>query len=180
LLLLIFIMSFGLANFQGIVGLYVVDRFDFSTRQVGILWMVLGVALLVGQGGLAGPLAKRMGESRLIWSGLAGGTLGFVLIALAVDFHTVLLAVGFFILVLAVIGPVLNACMLRYAGERQGTVMGMSSASASLGRVAGPLQAGWLYELGITLPFWCGAVVMLLGTILARYILGKSKAVDDK
>ena len=40
LLLLIFITSFGLANFQGIIGLYAVDKFKCTTGQVGMLWMV--------------------------------------------------------------------------------------------------------------------------------------------
>ncbi len=35
LLLLIFIMSFGMTNFQGMIGLYVVDKFAFNTKQVG-------------------------------------------------------------------------------------------------------------------------------------------------
>jgi DHA1 family multidrug resistance protein-like MFS transporter len=175
LLVLIFIMSFGLANFQGIIGLYVVDKFGFTTGQVGILWMVLGTALLVGQGALTGPLTRRFGELFLIRIGLAGGVLGFVLIALAVNFVTVLLAVGFFVLTLAVIGPALNACISRFAGERQGIVMGLNSATASLGRVAGPLLAGFLYECNLVFPFWSGAAILLLGTILAACLPGGRK-----
>jgi DHA1 family multidrug resistance protein-like MFS transporter len=171
LLVLIFIMSFGLANFQGIIGLFAVDKLQLSTGQVSALWMVIGGVLIVGQGGLTGPLAKRLDERTVIRVGLAGGALGFVLIALAVDFITLLLAVGFFTLTLALMGPTLNAHISRFGGERQGTLMGLNSAAASLGRVVGPLLAGFLYDRDLDSPFWSGSGILLLGTLLAAVLL---------
>ena len=163
LLLLIFIMSFGLANFQGIIGLYAVDKFGFTTGQVGALWMVIGAVLILGQGGLTGPLTKRFGELPLIRLGLAGRAVGFVLISLAVDFTTLLLALGFFTLALALIGPALNAYISHFAGEHQGAVMGLNSAATSLGRVVGPLLAGPLFDLNMEYPLWSGAGTLLVG-----------------
>jgi hypothetical protein len=87
LLLLIFIMSFGMTNFQGMIGLYVVDKFAFNTKQVGAIWMVMGMILIVAQGGLVGPLTKKLGDFNLIKIGLLG-TIGFVLVAFAVDYVT--------------------------------------------------------------------------------------------
>ena len=167
LLLLIFIMSFGLANFQGIIGLYAVDKFSFNTGQVGALWMVIGAVLILGQGGLTGPLTRRFGELPLIRAGLAGGAAGFVLISLAVDFTTLLLALGFFTLTLALIGPALNAYISQFAGEHQGAVMGLNSAASSLGRVIGPLLAGPLFDLNVEYPLWSGAATLLAGAVLA-------------
>ena len=66
LLLLIFLIAFGLASFQGIIGLYVIQRLGFVTTQVGALWMVMGVVMIVVQGALIGPLTKLMGEVCLI------------------------------------------------------------------------------------------------------------------
>jgi DHA1 family multidrug resistance protein-like MFS transporter len=42
LLFLVLIMSFGMTNFQNIAGLYVLKKFQFDTRQVGAMWMVIG------------------------------------------------------------------------------------------------------------------------------------------
>ncbi len=167
LLLLIFIMSFGLANFQGIIGLYAVDKFAFSTRQVGVLWMVIGGVLILGQGGLTGPLTRRFGELPLIKTGLVGGAVGFVLVSLAINFTTLLLALGLFTLALALIGPALNAHISRFSREHQGAVMGLNSAASSLGRVLGPLLAGPLFDINVEYPLWSGAATLLLGTFLA-------------
>ncbi len=167
LLLLIFIMSFGMTNFQGMIGLFAVDKFIASTKQVGSIWMVMGVVLIVGQGGLVGPLTEKFGEKRLIQTGLLGGALGFSLVALASNFNLMLVALGFFILALALIGPALNSYISNFAGEHQGTVMGLNSAATSLGRVIGPLWGGYIYDLNIDYPFFSGAATLLLGLLVS-------------
>lgn len=167
LLLLIFIMSFGMANFQGMIGLFVVDKFALTTTQVGWIWMVMGFIMILGQGVLVGPLTKRLGDWKLIQIGLIGGTVGFVLVAFAIDYLTTLLALAFFTLGLALIGPALNSYISNFAGEHQGTVMGLNSASTSLGRVVGPLWGGYIYDLDIHYPFFSGAAAMLIGLIVS-------------
>ncbi|HSL42121.1 MAG TPA: MFS transporter [Anaerolineales bacterium] len=169
LLLLILVMSFGLTSFQGITGLYVVDKFHFDTRQVGAIWMVMGGMLIIVQGTLTGPLTKKFGEPLLIRAGLVGGSLGFIAMSLAINYMTTLLALGFFTLALALIGPALNAHISRFAGKRQGTVMGLNSAATSLGRVVGPLWAGYLYEVNIEFPYLSGAVALVLGLLISFF-----------
>ena len=167
LLLLIFVMSFGLTNFQGITGLYVVDKFRFNTKQVGAIWMVMGGMLIIVQGTLTGPITKRFGESFLIRAGLIGGALGFLAMSAAINYVSTLIALGFFTLALALIGPALNAYISRFAGEHQGTVMGLNSAATSLGRVIGPLWAGYLYVINIEFPYLSGAAALVLGLLVS-------------
>jgi DHA1 family multidrug resistance protein-like MFS transporter len=173
LLLLIFIMSFGMTNFQGMIGLYVVDKLTFTTTQVGSLWMVMGAVLIVAQGGLIGPLTEKIGDLPLIKIGLLGGSLGFVLVAFAWNYITTLLALGFFILTLALIGPALNSYISNFAGEHQGTVMGLNSAFTSLGKVIGPLWGGYIYDINIDYPFFSGAATLLLGLMVSLIGLRK-------
>lgn len=167
LLLLIFIMSFGMTNFQGMIGLYVVDKLDFTTTQVGSLWMVMGAVLIVAQGALVGVLTEKFGDLNLIKAGLLGGVLGFLFVAFAWNYVTTLLALGFFILALALIGPALNSHISNFAGEHQGTVMGLNSSFASLGKVLGPLWAGYIYDINIEYPFFSGAATLLIGLLVS-------------
>jgi len=170
LLSLVFVMSFGLTSFQGIAGLYGVDKFAFSTQQVGGMWMVLGAVMIVAQGLLTGPMTRRFGELPVIGGGLAGGAAGFLGMSLAGGYGSTLLALGLFALAMALCGPVLNAAVSRFAGERQGTVMGMTSAANSLGRVIGPLWAGYLYDINIEYPYWSGAAVLALDLLICLWV----------
>ncbi len=171
LLLLTLIMSFGMTNFQGMIGLYVVDKFGFDTKDVGAIWMLMGIVLILGQGVLVGPLTRRLGELQVIQIGLLGGALGFAGVALAVDQLTVMVALGFFILALALIGPALNSSISAHAGDQQGTVMGLNSAFTSLGRVLGPLWGGYIYDVDIAYPFLSGAVTLALGLVVSLFAL---------
>jgi predicted MFS family arabinose efflux permease len=89
---------------------------------------------------------------------------------------TLLLALGFFTLALALIGPALNAHISHFSGEHQGAVMGLNSAASSLGRVVGPLLAGPLFDINVEYPLWNGAATLLLGTLLAMARLRAAKA----
>jgi DHA1 family multidrug resistance protein-like MFS transporter len=169
LLLLVFIMSFGMTNFQGMLGLYVVDRFAFNTKQVGAIWMLMGAVLIVGQGALVGPLIRRLGELRLIQIALAVGGLGFLGVALAHDEIGVWAALTVFVLAISLIGPPLNSFISGQAGEHQGAVMGMNSASTSLGKALGPLWGGYIYDMDITYPFFSGAATLVMGLLLSLF-----------
>jgi len=49
--------------------------------------------------------------------------------------------------------------------------MGLSNAFMSLGRIAGPLWAGFVLDLNLILPFISGGVVMLVGFIVCLVCL---------
>jgi DHA1 family multidrug resistance protein-like MFS transporter len=163
LMLLIFIIAFGMTNFQNIIGLYVVEKFAFDTRQVGAIWMVLGGVMIVSQGALTGLLTKALGEVTVIRLGLLAGALGFGALLLANGFISFLAVTGVFILAVALIGPALNSYLSAFGGEHQGALMGLNTAFASLGRVVGPLWAGFAFDMNIAYPFISGAVVLLIG-----------------
>ncbi len=167
LLLLIFIMSFGLANFQNMIGLYVVDKLGFDTHQVSSIWVVMGVMMIAVQGGLTGWISKRLSEWTIIRLGLLGGTLGFLFVSLAHNYLTTLLALAFFMLALTLISPALNAAISRYGGERQGALMGLNSAMTSLGRVLGPLWGGYIYEIDVVYSFYSGAITLVVGLVVS-------------
>jgi DHA1 family multidrug resistance protein-like MFS transporter len=177
LLLLIFLIAFGLASFQGIIGLYVIQNLSFSTTQVGALWMVMGGVMIIAQGVMIGPLTKRLGEITLIRLGLLGSAIGYGLILLAGGFVSLLLAIGFLTLALALVGPSLNARISHYAGQHLGSLMGINSTASSLGRVTGPLWAGPLFDIEKTYPFILGLGVLLVG-FMVSFLGMREKTLD--
>ncbi|RLD03313.1 MAG: MFS transporter, partial [Chloroflexi bacterium] len=164
LLFLAFLLSFGMTNFEGIFGVYALARFQYSPKEVGTILTVIGVVSALMQGVMVGPFTKKWGERKIIIASLLGGSLGFLLMLTAFNYLTVLLTVSLFIMSVAMLRPSVASLTSRRAGEiGQGTAMGLNSSFMSLGRIIGPLWAGFLFDVNITLPYLSGAIIMLAG-----------------
>ena len=58
-------------------------RFNWGPREVGLSLAAIGVVTAIVQGGLIGPIIKRLGEHRAVLLGLSCGVLGFAGYALS-------------------------------------------------------------------------------------------------
>ena len=83
LLVLAFLLSFGLTNFEAVFGLYALERFNYGPQRVGIILTVIGTISAIIQGGLTGPITKRWGETPVIRLSLICSAVGFVLMLTA-------------------------------------------------------------------------------------------------
>jgi DHA1 family multidrug resistance protein-like MFS transporter len=167
LLVLILLISFGLANLQNMVGLYAVDKLNADTTQVSAVWIVMGITMIAVQGGLVGWLSKRVREMRLIRVSLLVGAVGFVVMAQAENLVQLLAVLAFIMLALSLLSPSLNASISRYGGEHQGALMGVNNAMISLGRVLGPLWGGYLYDVNMDYAFYSGALMLAVGWVVS-------------
>ncbi|ART75671.1 MFS transporter [Sutcliffiella horikoshii] len=173
LLILVFIMSFGLANFQSIFGYYTMERYNYNPSEVGLIILIVGLVGTVVQGVLVGRMTKRFGEERVVTSALLISSFGFVLMTLATNFTTVLLTTCIFFLGNSLLRPSLNSFISKLAGNRQGLVMGLNNSFLSLGNVAGPILAGIFFEINIHIPYLFGACIMLFGLIVTKLWISK-------
>ncbi|HIE25251.1 MAG TPA: MFS transporter [Anaerolineales bacterium] len=164
LLFLAFLLSFGMTNFEAVFGIYALARFQYSPKEVGSILTVIGIVSALMQGAMVGPFTKKWGERKIIIASLLGGTLGFLLMLTAFNYLTVLLTVSLFIMSVAMLRPAVASLTSRHAGDiGQGTAMGLNSSFMSLGRIVGPLWAGFLFDVNISFPYMSGAIIMLTG-----------------
>jgi DHA1 family multidrug resistance protein-like MFS transporter len=167
LFFLAFLLSFGLACFEGVFGLYALRRFDYGPQQVGSIMMVIGIVSAIGQGVLTGPATRRFGEIPVIRVALLCTGIGFLLMLAASSFIAVLLTVGFFVLSNAMIGPSVASLVSKQSTGGQGMAMGLNNAFMSLGRIVGPIWAGVALDFNLILPYLTGSLVMFAGFILS-------------
>jgi DHA1 family multidrug resistance protein-like MFS transporter len=163
LFLMAFLVSFGLTNFQGIFGYYALKKFGYGTQEVGWILTVVGLVAAFAQGVLTGPLTKRWGEAAVIKVTLLASALTFVLLLLADSLATVLLTTALFTLPNALLRPAVISLTSKQAGARQGAAMGLNNSFNSLGRVVGPVWAGFAFDMNYDLPYLSGAVIMFAG-----------------
>lgn len=167
LLVMAFILSFGLTNFEAIFGLYALEKYGYGPERVGVILMVIGIVSAVGKGLLTGPSTRRFGEEMVIKFSLLAGSVGFIVLLLAETYTAVLLATGFFIMSKTLLRPAVLSLTSKRSSVGQGVAMGLSNSFMSLGRIAGPVWAGYSFDLDINYPYISGSVVLFVGFLLS-------------
>jgi len=167
MLVLAFILTTGLMIFYGIFGLYALEKFGYGPEEVGIVFMMVGLVSAITQGVLTGPLTRRWGESAVIKAGMLGSAIAFTLMAFADKYWSLMVTTGLFVFATAILTPSVSSLTSKRADTQQGMAMGLSNSFMSLGRIAGPLWAGFVFDINLIYPYISGAVTMLIGFIIS-------------
>ena len=163
LLLLSFLLSFGLTSFEGIFGLYAFKLYGYGPERIGTIIVMIGVISATMQSVLTGPLSRRWGEAYIIKVSLIVCAVGFVLMLQAKSFYEVLLTVGFFIIGSSLLRPAVSSLISKRTTMAQGKALGLNNSFMSLGRIFGPACAGFLLDIKISYPYLSCAAIMLIG-----------------
>lgn len=180
LLVLAFLVSFGLTAFESVFSLYAEHRHGYGPKDIGMLLTVVGLISAIAQGSLIGPLSKKFGEESIIKVSLLLSALGFLLMLAASDDRTIYLFTGFFILSNAMIRPGIAALTSKRANTGQGSAMGLNNSFMSLGRVFGPTLAGLIFDININFPYILGSILTLAGFILCLFLLNEPESAKQK
>ncbi len=167
LFFMVALFSFALSNFEAVFGLYALQKYDYGPERVGMILMVVALVSTVGKVALTGPTTRRWGEERVIKASLIAGSIGFATLILANTYPAILLATGFFILSKTLLRPASLALISKRSTMGQGATMGLGNSFSSLGRVAGPLWAGFLFDRHVDLPYLSGSIFMLIGFLIS-------------
>jgi len=177
-LFMVMLFSFALTNFESVFGLYALEKFGFDPGQVGTILTVIAVVSTIGKATLTGPATKRWGEVLVIKGSLLAGSVGFLVLLWANTYLTILLATAFFILSKTLLRPAAFALISKQATTGQGAAMGLSNSFMSLGRIVGPIWAGFIFDVNLNYPYLSGAIFMLVGFMLSLRWM-KSKSTDS-
>lgn len=136
--------------------------FGWGATQTGYLFTYVGVLVVVMQGGLVARLVARFGERRLLLAGLCLLAAGLLMLPLSTNLALLLFATGLLSVGEGAVTPV-SSTLLSFASPAgaQGELLGLAQGAGGLGRVLGPLGAGWLFGLGRGVPFVAGALLAL-------------------
>ncbi|MBC8507057.1 MAG: MFS transporter [Anaerolineales bacterium] len=176
LLVMAFLLSFGLTNFEAVFGLFSLEKHGYGPQRVGTVLTVIGLTSVLMQGVLTGPLTKRWGDVNLLRLSLVGSAIGFVFMLMANSFVTVLITVSVFVISNSLLRPVVSSLTSKRSTSGQGMAMGLNNSFMSLGRIAGPLWAGFIFDVNYNYPYISGSIIMLVGYIVSLIWLSKDIA----
>lgn len=161
LFVLMFALTLALAGLESTLQYFQIERFQATPRDIGVMFFVSGIVGAVVQGGFIRRYAKPGTEPALIRTGLIVQAAGFVLLLFSRDLWSACLFLSVFAVGNSLLRPCVTSLITQTAKAGQGITNGIGSSMDSLGRIAGPLLAGGLFEAGRSFPFLAGALVSI-------------------
>ncbi|MCR6658091.1 MAG: MFS transporter [Asticcacaulis sp.] len=169
---LCYMMAF--AGLESTFGLWAEARFHWGPKEIGAIFLPLGIAAALMQMVFMRPLTRRYGESRVLAAGLFVFGLSFVLQGMN---H-----IGWLITPIIMLGALGQAVIfssicaiisLSTSPDKQGAMLGLNMSTGAIARITGPMIAGYVFSLwGPNASVWMGAVTTLPAALLALQ-LGK-------
>lgn len=167
LLVLIFTLTFGLANFEAVFPLFVDHKYGYTSRDIAVLITVGALIGAVVQAVLIGRLINRFGEKLLINLTFLLSAVSLVLMLLSGNFWYILILTTLFFSFTSILRPAVNTLLSKMAGDEQGYVAGMNNAYMSIGNIFGPALAGILFDVHVNIPYLFGALVLIISLTMS-------------
>lgn len=171
-------ISLSLSGLETTFAYFAAKKAGMDARQMGYVFMIMGLAGAFVQGGLMGKLTKKFGEGAVIQGGIIVSAIGFALILLVHNFTTAAIYLTIFGIGNGVIRPSISSLLTKTSTSGHGSSTGLLSSFDSLGRIVGPPLGGWLFSLAIGLPYISGAIISVLAFVLYRVYHLKARNVE--
>jgi len=169
--LLVFFMSYSMSGYESTYSLLANAKLNYGAFQMGILFTIMGLIGVVIQGVLIGRLIKWLGEEKVVKYGLFISMIGFGLTAYAYNAFTIALFMGLAVIGWGLMRPSLALLVSKNTELEEGATMGLMNSVDSLGRIVGPLAAGYMFQLNMGLPYLSSGGFNLLALIFTLFLI---------
>ncbi len=173
--------AFALAGLEATYALFAQDRLRLSSAAgagaIGVVFVVVGLVQAAILGGLVGRLINRWGEERLVRGGLVLAAAGYLLIVLTHSVATLAIYAAIAGAGHSLMRPSVASLISKRTTSGQGLSIGIMDSFDSLGRILGPAWSGWIYHLGIGLPYVTAAIALLLTAAASVAAVGRGAEV---
>lgn len=175
----VFLSNLAHAALPATFVLYGGYRYGWDARDVGLVLASVGVCSAIVQGAVVGPAVRRLGERRVLLTGLACGAIGFFAYGLAPTGLLFLAAVPI-VALWGLASPAAQGLMTRHIGPtEQGALQGAAGSVMGIATMIGPwlFASTFAYFIGEGTrwhqpgaAFMLAALLLALGAVVAARI----------
>ncbi|MFN6201811.1 MAG: MFS transporter [Acidobacteriota bacterium] len=168
LLFIFFFMSLPFSLYVTMYPLFTDLQLRLSAEQAGYFLGFAGFLGIIWQGGVIGPLVKRIGDHRALVLGLVFSALGMSMLSL-VDVWWKLIGVA----VVFSFGhgitrpPLTSILMTKAPPQRRGGVLGATTSIESFSRIIAPIMGGYIIQISPPAIGWIGGIFFTLAVLIA-------------
>lgn len=120
MLIIMLVFSFGIANFQTTLSLFVTEKFNYTPVDIAIILVVGGAFGVVVQMFIITPLFNRFGEMKVVLVNLFIAAVAIFLILFVSGFALILVVATIFSTATTLIRPAVNTLISKLAEKEQG------------------------------------------------------------
>ncbi len=174
-ILLFALISFAFSKMQTTLALLGEIRFGLNESLAGAVFFIVGLIVVITQGGLLRILTVKFSDSTLFSIGLLFLTIGFLGLSSVRSLGEMILWVIPLSFGSSISNPTLGAFLSKKApSDNAGTILGINQSVGSFMRIGGPLVGTALFEINEAFPYYLGAFILSIGFLIALSIMLKS------
>jgi len=174
--------TLGFAGFEATFSLWGAETFSLTEGSTALVFLFVGVLLVLVQGVFIGRLTASFGSRRLLRAGLAVVAAGMFTLASTSTWPVLFVALTFIAFGQGVAVPSGTALVTEAAPvERRGEALGYQQSVTALGRVAGPVIAGLLFDqVAVDAPFVVAGVLAGLALLAVWTVTRPERATNPQ
>jgi DHA1 family tetracycline resistance protein-like MFS transporter len=165
------------AGMETVLPLFTQSALSWGAPENGAAFAIVGLVMVIIQGGLIGRVVRRFGERRPLLAGLLFVAAGLALLPLGATLVVIVIGAGLTTVGIALVYPT-SSSLLSYAAppDGAGVTLGLARSAGGLARVIGPALAGVLYTgLAAPAPFLASAAITAVAVLLVPPGLGETR-----
>ena len=116
LLIVVFVFSFGIANFQSTLTMFLTYKFNYTPNDIAIVMTFGGFVGVIVQGFAINKLFNVFGEMKIILFGLLVAAISLYGLLFVSDYYIILLIATIFSTATTLIRPAVNTVISKTAG----------------------------------------------------------------
>ena len=177
LIFIFFVITFSMANLYGTFSLLGYKEYNFSDRQIGYLFGVMGIVSTIVQGGFIKFVSAKLSEKTTILIGTFCMMLGLGMLPYGQSFGGLIIVIIFMSVGTGLLQPTVLSMISKYSSEKeQGAILGINQSLSALARVLGPLWGGFAFDyFGYQFPFLTAGAFMLFTFLFSLFMLDSKK-----
>ena len=157
------VFTLAVTQLESTFAFFMMQRYSYDAIHVSYILAMMALIMVGIQGGLIRTLSQRYGEVLLLAAGALMMVVAFASVPLSPTVALLLLPLGLASVGRAIGQPSMMSIVSKKSPPHmRGSVMGTFQASASLGRVVGPVIAGYLFDQSMPLPYYLAGGLMLV------------------
>lgn len=172
-----FFMSLPFALYVSMFGLFADRQLHFTAEQAGYFLGFVGFLGIIWQGGVIGPVVKRIGDYKAMLLGLVCSAIGLYYLALVDVWWKLIFVAAFFSFGHGIGRPSLTSLITQQAPpQRRGGVLGATTSLESFSRIIAPAMGGWMMAVHPSWLGWVGGFFFSIAVAIAVTITPTTNA----